>query len=343
MDLSASLAAAQEPAAYAPAPLHPGPALPAGVPVPPAPAVARALWLHTADGLRLRAALWTGEAPRATLLLFPGRTEFIEKYHAVAARLAARGLAVLGIDWRGQGASDRLLANRATGHVDDFAAYQHDVAAMVAAARALALPRPWHLLAHSMGGAIGLRALHGGLPVRSASFSAPMWGIALGRLPQGLATPLEWLIADTACRLGLSARQLPGGGPGSPADPGRPETQFARNLLTSDRGWWDWIEALNAARPELVITAPSFGWVRAALAECRALARLPMPGLPALISVSGAERIVSAPAIRAGAGRWPGARLLALPGARHEALFEQRANREALLGAVEALIAAKGQ
>ncbi len=334
MDLSATLAAALEPA-----PLHPCPALPAGVPVPPAPAVARAFWLRAADGLRLRAALWAGAAPRATLLLFPGRTEFVEKYHTVAARLAARGLAVLAIDWRGQGASDRLLADRAIGHVEDFAAYQRDVAALVAAAETLALPRPWHLLAHSMGGAIGLRALHGGLPVRSASLSAPMLGIALGRLPHDLATPLERLAAGLACRLGLAERPLPEGGA---ADPAPPDALFARNLLTSDRGWWDWMEELNAARPELVVTAPSFGWVRAALAECRALARLPMPALPALISVSGAERIVSATAIRRGAARWSQARLLELPGARHEALFEQEGNREALLSAVKALIDARG-
>ncbi len=321
-------------AGYDPAPLLPCPVLPAGVAVPLAPD-AHAFWLRASDGVRLRAALWTGPSPRATLLLFPGRTEFIEKYHAVAARLAARGLAVLSVDWRGQGASDRLIANRAAGHVGDFLDYQRDVSAFIEAAEALALPRPWHLLAHSMGGAIGLRALHRGLAVRSASFSAPMWGIALGRLPQGLAAPLARQVAALACRLGLRERQLPGGGA---ADPAPPDAQFASNLLTTDRGWWDWMEGLNAALPDQVVTSPTFGWVRAALIECRALSRLPMPGLPALISVSGAERIVSATAIRAGAARWPGARLLDLPGARHEALFEKPEGREALLAAVEAMI-----
>lgn len=323
MDLSADLSAGLDAA-----PLLPCPALPAGMRQA-MPAVARAFWLRAADGVRLRAALWSGEAPRATLLLFPGRTEFVEKYHAVAAHFAARGLAVLSIDWRGQGASDRLIANRSAGHIGDFRDYQRDVAALLAAAAPL--PRPWHLLAHSMGGAIGLRALHEGLPVRSAGFSAPMWGIALGRLPHRLGTPIAEAVAGAACLLGLARWQMP------VADPGPADTAYAANLLTSDRGWWDWMEGLNAALPDHVITAPTFGWVRAALAECRALSRLPMPALPALVSVSGAERIVAPAAIRAGAARWRGARLLTLPGARHEAMFEQPATRQTLLTALDTL------
>lgn len=320
------------PAGFDSAPLLPCPALPVAGAA--APSIARAFWLRAADGVRLRAALWSGSAPRGTLLLFPGRTEFIEKYHAVAAHFAARGLAVLSIDWRGQGASDRLIGNRAAGHVGDFSDYQRDVAALLAAAADL--PRPWHLLSHSMGGAIGLRALHDGLEVRSASFSAPMWGIALGGLPQALAAPAERALAGAACLLGLARRQMPA------ADPGPTDHAFAANLLTTDRGWWNWMEGLATALPDHVITAPTFGWARAALAECRALARLPMPALPAVISVSGAERIVSPEAIRAGAARWPGARLLTLPGARHEALFEQPAIRKTLLDAIETLIEGAG-
>ena len=305
--------------------------------VPPAPAVARAFWLRAGDGVRLRAALWSGQAPRATLLLFPGRTEFVEKYHPVAAHFAARGLAVLGIDWRGQGASDRLIADRSLGHVGDFAAYQRDVAALVAAAEALALPGPRHLLAHSMGGAIGLRALHRGLAVNSAALSAPMWGIPYGKLPDRLGMPLQALISGLACLLGLGQRPIPGT-TAPVADPAHPDLPFAENLLTSDPGWWRWAEDLGAALPDLVIGAPSLAWGRAALAECRALARLPMPGLPALITASGEERLVSATAIRAGAARWPNARLLDLPDARHEALFERPQTREPLLAAIARLI-----
>lgn len=66
-----------------------------------------------------------------------------------------------------------------SGHVLHFDDYQHDVAAMVDAARELDLPKPWFVLGHSMGGGIALKSVMDGLPVAGASFSAPMWGIQI--------------------------------------------------------------------------------------------------------------------------------------------------------------------
>ena len=40
--------------------------------------------------------------------------------------------------------------------------------------------RPLHLLAHSMGGCIGLRAVIEGMPVAACVFTGPMWGIKYG-------------------------------------------------------------------------------------------------------------------------------------------------------------------
>lgn len=331
-------ARAADAAGLAPAPLYPAPALPAVAAGIPAPAMACAFWTRADDGVRLRVALWRDRQAHATVLLFPGRTEYAEKYHPVAAWLVAQGHAVLTIDWRGQGASDRLLANPRAGHVDDFAAYQQDVAAMVAAARRLDLPRPWHLLCHSMGGAIGLRALHCGLPVQRAVFSAPMWGIRIGSMPDRPGPPLVRVLVGAAVRVGLGRWQLPGEGL-PPADPQRRRATFARNPLTSDPDWWDWLGRLNAALPDHMIGPPTLAWLRAALAECRALAGLPAPAIAALISLPGDESIVSASAIRARAARWPLARLLALPGARHEALFERTPIRQQLLDAIAAQFA----
>ena len=60
-------------------------------------------------------AIWnsTGTA-RASVVLFGGRGEFIEKYATeVVGELLARGFAVLSMDWRGQGLSSRMLADPA--------------------------------------------------------------------------------------------------------------------------------------------------------------------------------------------------------------------------------------
>jgi len=141
----------------------------------PGPEGGMAHWVETSDGKRIRVGHWPVSGAKGTVLLFPGRTEYIEKYGPAASDLAARGLGTIAIDWRGQGLADRLLDDPRVGHVDAFSDYQKDVAAMLRAARALSLPRPFYLLAHSMGGCIGLRAVIEGLPVQAAAFTGPMW------------------------------------------------------------------------------------------------------------------------------------------------------------------------
>ena len=94
-------------------------------------------------------------------MMFPGRTEYIEKYGDCAAEFTGRGFAFLAVDWRGQGLADRLLDDVRVGHVDQFTDYQHDVQATLDLAADLNLPKPWFVIGHSMGGAIGLRATRG--------------------------------------------------------------------------------------------------------------------------------------------------------------------------------------
>ena len=102
-------------------------------------------WVTTSDGKRIRVGHWPLAKAKGTVLIFPGRTEYIEKYGVVATELSRRGLASVAVDWRGQGLADRLLADPLVGHVDAFPDYQKDVAAMMRAARALSLPRPYFL------------------------------------------------------------------------------------------------------------------------------------------------------------------------------------------------------
>ena len=125
-------------------------------------------WLRSADGLALRGVAWGEGAPRGVVLLLQGRTEYAEKYARVAADLGAAGWATATLDWRGQGLSERLWPDRALGHVRRFADYQWDVDALAGWAGRLAPGAPRVLLAHSMGGAVGLRARTGG-PGRGAA------------------------------------------------------------------------------------------------------------------------------------------------------------------------------
>lgn len=286
----------------------------------------RAFWLRADDGVRIRVALWqpAGATATGTVLLFPGRTEYVEKYAPVADRLAGAGLATLAIDWRGQGLADRLLPDPDKGHVRDFGDYQRDVRAAVAAAGALGLAEPFHLLAHSMGGCIGLRALHEGLGVRTAVFSAPMWGI---RFPPRVA-PFAGTIARLGRLLGRGEAYAPGTGAASYV---LAEATAEDNDLTSDAEVFArLVEQLRQVRG-LRLGGPTYRWLDAAIGEMRRLMAMPAPDIPALAAVGSAEAIVSADAIRARMASWPLGRLRELPGARHELLMERAPIRDAFL------------
>ncbi|MFX0541427.1 alpha/beta hydrolase [Roseovarius sp. S4756] len=282
----------------------------------------RAVWATAADGVRIRVAHWPREEACGTVLLFPGRTEFIEKYGPAARDLGARGYGVAAIDWRGQGLSDRLTGDTLTGHVGSFAEYGHDVAAMAGIAEALDLPRPWHLLAHSMGGAIGLRAVMEGLPVATCAFTAPMWGIRL----RAALRPVAWSLGWASGHIGLGTRYAPSTGPDSYVL----SAPFETNDLTRDAEMLEQMRAQLTSHPELALGGPSLRWLFAALHECRRLHALPSPALPCLTFLGSEERIVDTARIEARIARWPEARLERLEGALHEPMMDRPETREAI-------------
>jgi len=292
----------------------------------------RAWWLKTSDGVRIRIAAWVPAGATTTVVLLPGRTEFVEKYGRAAADLAQRGYATLTVDWRGQGLADRALADPMTGHVLHFDEYQRDLDAVLAAATTLGLPDPAHLLSHSMGGAIALRALMRGLPFRTAVFSAPMWGI---RIAPALR-PVALALAGASGATGLAHHYAPGTFPVSYVA----TAPFAGNVLTTDPEMFDWMKVQVAAVPAFGLGGPSLGWLHAALTECRRLAARPSPRVPALTFLGLTERVVPIPPIHARMRRWPGGRLIEVPGAEHEVIMEGPAMRAAFFDAATAFFAA---
>ncbi len=281
---------------------------------------AHAVWLRTADARRLRLGVFPRTGAQGTVLIFTGRTEYVEKYAPTAAAFGQRGLAAVAIDWRGQGLSDRTLPGQPLlGHVRRFTNYQFDVAALVEGASALRLPRPWYLLAHSMGGAIGLRSLVEGLTVSAAVFSAPMWGIAMSP-GQRIAAHL---LSGASGLVGQAVRPVPGSGRASYLI----ETRFEDNALTTDGAMWDWMRRQVTTHPDLALGGPSLQWLGEALRECRHLARQAAPRVPCLTVLGSAESIVDPVAVRTRMGRWPDGRLSLYEGARHEILMEAPRHR----------------
>lgn len=291
----------------------------------------RAYWLTACDGARLRMALWPNGS-KGTVVLLPGRTEYIEKYGQAAVEFGARGYATAVIDWRGQGLSDRPSPNRMLGDVTDFRLYQHDLDAYLAKLAALGQDGPFHMVSHSMGGCIGLRALMRPHPFRSASFSAPMWGI---HFPTGIGTAARSLV-QIATALGKGAHFAPGLGAKTYVE----RATFQGNLLTRNPEIFALMQAQAKAQPSLPLGGPSLRWMHLALNECAALAALPSPDIPAYCALGGAERIVDPAPVHARMANWPHSSFDLIPNAEHEVMMEIPPSRSRFFNAATALFAA---
>jgi lysophospholipase len=282
----------------------------------------RAFWVHAADGMRLRMAHWLGGA-KGTILLFPGRTEYCEKYGRLAGDFAKAGFGMAAFDWRGQGLADRTTHCPGMGHVTSFDEYRADVAAFRAALEVLGAPKPWFLIGHSMGGAIGLRALHDGLPVQAAAFSAPMWDIAM----RPILKSISGLVLGLAGPLGFGKAFAATTGPYK-------TMEFDDNPLTTDRAQFDYMARQLASYPELRLGGPSNMWLRAALRETAALMARPAPDVPALALIAGREKIVVNSVIENRMQNWPRGCARTIEGAEHELLLEAPQRRAQAMAAI---------
>ena len=288
-----------------------------------------AFWLHASDGVRLRVGVWGKTETKGTVLLLPGRTEYVEKYGRAAVDLKQRGYATVVIDWRGQGLADRALADRMVGHVDHFSEFQLDYQALEQFALDLGLPQPFYMIAHSMGGCIGLRALMGQTQIKAAAFSAPMWGILMAAWMR----PVASVISNVAGWVGQAHRFAPGTSDQSYVA----EAAFGGNVLTTDPEMWRYMQQQIQDHPELSLAGPSLGWLRAALTECMALTYAPSPTCPTLTALGSVEKVVDPAPIHMRMARWPNGKLEMFAGAEHEIIMEAPAHRARFFDMVAAL------
>ena len=144
---------------------------------------------------------------KGLVLLLHGRAEFIEKYHEIISHLANIGFDVITIDWRGQGLSEREIANRQKGYIKNFNDYLLDLKLFF---DEIIKPKnkPLYMLSHSMGGHIGLRFLHD-YPniIKKAIFVSPMFNIKT----YSISRSITQTITKMACASGFSEYFVFGG------------------------------------------------------------------------------------------------------------------------------------
>jgi len=303
----------------------------------PVPSGAIAGYFAGYDGAPLRFARWeaTRSPRRGTIVLFEGRGEFIEKYFEVVADLRRRGFAVAIHDWRGQGGSQRLLANRNKGHIRDFSHFDRDITRFMKEVVLPDCPPPYIALAHSMGGNILLRnAVVPGSWFERMVLSAPMLALSGDKvpIPQGLARFYVELLG--AC--GAGAWYVPGGY-ATPAEAG----PFAGNSLTGDEERFARNRQVVEAAPALGLGSPTIGWLRAAYRSNRMLMRPEFAArvrVPLLLAAAGADSIVSSLAIEEFSSRLRMGAHVVIASSRHEILQERDEIRARFWAAFDAYL-----
>ncbi len=289
-------------------------------PAAPVPDRGVAEWFTGAGGARLRAALFQPQGPaRGSVVVSPGRTEPIEKYFEVVSELQARGFVVLVHDWRGQGLSHRVHADRLAGHAVGYQDFLFDYEALLDAFAAR-LPKPWIALGHSMGGCLALLALaQGEARFDAAILSAPMLALITRPVPRPIGVALAAL--------------LHGAGFGGASVAGRRapiEERFEDNVVTHDRDRYARNQAQVEACPDLALGGPTWSWLNFAFAAMAALARgagVTRITIPVVVLAAMEDRIIDVEGQRRIAARVPGARFVEVSGAHHEILQETDAIR----------------
>lgn len=301
----------------------------------PVPSGAVTLMFDGYDGTKLRAALWepTRGPTKGTVCVFPGRGEYIEKYFEVVADLRRRGYAVAVLDWRGQGGSERKLANPRKGHVIGFTEYDRDAAIFMRDVVMPSCPAPFIGLGHSLGGNVLLRGAQSETSVFSRMILvSPMIQIHDQQLrnPRGLVRAYS----ELACLAGLATAYVKGGG-----DDPEETHDFDGNVLTSDYVRWSRNKAILEQAPELGLGSPTIGWLRSALRSCAMLQKPDYPkyvAVPMLLFAAGSDQVVSPQAIEDFAVDLKIGGHIVMPGSRHEILQENDEIRQRFWAAFDA-------
>lgn len=287
----------------------------------------------TADGAVLRWGHLPAPEPRAECVLVGGFGEFIEKHFETARDLAARGLSVWCLDWRGQGGSTRP---RRLPHRPRPRRFDRDAAELAEFTKALlttGLPR--FLFAQSMGGAIALLCLrqHPRL-FAGAVLSAPMFGLRTGKVPPTLLR----CISRPVRFAGLGVCRLPGTVRWSPNRVPSPE----RSHISSDAERCRIRHAWLSAEPALRLDPPTYGWVDTALALVARIRRpefLARIGTPILLGSAERETLVAPKAHHRAARLLPNCTLVHLVDSKHEPFLERDAIRNHWFAHIDRFIA----
>ena len=273
----------------------------------------------------IRYGIWDcgAETKKGSIILLGGRKEFMEKYAETIEELRQRQFDVYSMDWRGQGLSTRLLANRLKGYINNYSEYLEDLNYFVNNIVRSAAVSPLIILAHSMGGHVALRFMHD-FPEATdkAVLTSPMIDILVPPFPKWLIKLLVCFASKIGCSSAYSA--------GSKDYPAQ-NLKFEGNILTSDPVRFMDEHRAIAESPELALGGVTYGWLAATFKSIDILSGAEYAGkikTPVLIISAGKDRIVSEAAQRAICSVMEKGSFVSIPDSFHEILKERDAVRK---------------
>lgn len=264
-----------------------------------------------------------GKKPRATVIVLQGLSEYMEKYYEVMHDLLDNDLEVWSLDWMGQGGSGRYLKNPSKRHAASFQDDLDDLHYLIenhikpAAHDAQGQPLPLVMLAHSMGGHLGMRymAQHPGA-IKCAGFSAPMTGIlAVRHIPTPLLYGIESFVETFFPELYASPQR-----DWNDSD----RLELGVNIFSHDKKRNPIHMAWMKSNPFLRIGGTTYRFVVEALKSCRKLqSEFQKIAAPCLIGLAGQETLVDNKATRGLAAPAHQVKLLEFTQSLHEILMEE--------------------
>ena len=208
----------------------------------------------------VRVAFWNLESTKGTIILQSGRTEFIEKYYEVVSEFIQRGYAVAMMDWRGQGLSSRISANKRIGHIDKFDTYDNDLVKVMNEYFILKCPKPYIGFGHSMGGCLLTSYfISSNNLLDKCILCAPMLSVRANALSRRIVRTLGLL---EIFGLGTFPMRKP---TWDHINDVWFEEPFEENALTTDVNRFNRTYELLSNFPELGIRGMTVGWLKHAL------------------------------------------------------------------------------
>ena len=259
------------------------------------------------------------------IVIVNGRTESYLKYQELSFDLFQQGYSIFFLDHRGQGLSQRLVANSNKGYVESFDDYVDDLAYFIDNIVQKHCSEKPFMLSHSMGGAIAVRYLQKFQnTIKAAVFSSPMIAINSGGLPTSVATALvktgeklnQWFSDEKWYFLGQDDYQ---------------PTSFDDNALMHSKIRYQIFSDLYQQHPNIQLGGVTVKWLSEAIDTQEAVFNnIDKLKTPILLMQAGNDSIVDNDAQtefcqklhQVNAQSCPSGKPLVIDGAYHEVFFE---------------------